>query len=319
MLARSLSIFIGLLAAAGVVARVSGASFDPTILWVDLRALPGWMGPSLLLMLVAAIGLDVAGRSRRWMAAVPLLFAVLSLGNAIGFYRFVWSGEVHSGAGVPFTLLVGIALGWMTVRTARGGRSVRVPRHTRGYLRRASFVGMLVVAWGGIFALGQMWCFGKTDYARPADAIVVFGARTYADGRLSAALEDRVRTGVELYEAGLAPRIIMSGGPGDGAIDEPTAMRDFAMSLGVPADAIEMDPDGWNTRGTIETLSHLPSRSRVLAVSHFYHLPRVKLAAHQAGVDVYTVPAHERVILRQLPRYMVRETAAFWAYLLGSR
>src|SRR5205823_1865729 len=50
--------------------------------------------------------------------------------------------------------------------------------------------------------LAQMVCFGNTDYRRPADAIVVFGAKAYADGTPSWALADRVRTGVELYQKG---------------------------------------------------------------------------------------------------------------------
>ncbi len=40
--------------------------------------------------------------------------------------------------------------------------------------------------------------------------------------------------------------------------------------------------------------------------------PRIKLAFQRAGVEVYTVPARESYILRQLPFNMVREVAALW-------
>ncbi len=53
---------------------------------------------------------------------------------------------------------------------------------------------------------------------------------------------------------------------------------------------------------------------RVLAVSHAYHLPRVKLAYRRQGWDVYTVPARETRTLRQMPFLTVREVAALWAY-----
>ena len=56
-----------------------------------------------------------------------------------------------------------------------------------------------------IFPLAQMFFFGKTDYRRPADAAVVLGARVYADGRLSDALADRVRTACQLYRDGSGP------------------------------------------------------------------------------------------------------------------
>src|SRR5690606_37149253 len=87
----------------------------------------------------------------------------------------------------------------------------RQPRREGG--RLAVPVAAVVLAG---FALGQMVTFGATGYARRADAVVVLGARVYADGTPSLAVADRVRTACELVRAGHAPIIIVSGGPGDG-------------------------------------------------------------------------------------------------------
>jgi len=57
----------------------------------------------------------------------------------------------------------------------------------------------------------------------------------------------------------------------------------------------------------------------VLAVSHFYHLPRIKLAYQRGGVDVCTVPARQKYFLSQIPYSMVREVAAFWTYYLKEK
>jgi hypothetical protein len=54
--------------------------------------------------------------------------------------------------------------------------------------------------------------------------------------------------------------------------------------------------------------------SRILVVSHFYHLPRVKLAYQRDGWNVYTVPANESYLLGKLPYNMAREVAALWVY-----
>jgi len=51
-------------------------------------------------------------------------------------------------------------------------------------------------------------------------------------------------------------------------------------------------------------------------VSHFYHLPRIKLAYQRDGWDVFTVPAKETYLLRQMPYNMAREIAALWLYYL---
>jgi hypothetical protein len=51
-------------------------------------------------------------------------------------------------------------------------------------------------------------------------------------------------------------------------------------------------------------------------VSHFYHLPRIKLAYQRAGMEVRTVPARETYILAQIPYSMAREVVALWVYYL---
>ena len=164
-----------------------------------------------------------------------------------------------------------------------------------------------------------MLCFGKTDYHRPADIAVVLGCRVYADGRPSDALKDRVRTACQLYRDGLARRLLLSGGPGDGPITETEAMREMAIQLGVKPGDILLDNEGLNTQATVRNSKAIFSKlkvTRVLVVSHFYHLPRIKLAYQRAGLEVYTVPAKESYLLRQMPYNMAREVAALWVYFV---
>jgi uncharacterized SAM-binding protein YcdF (DUF218 family) len=111
--------------------------------------------------------------------------------------------------------------------------------------------------------------------------------------------------------------VLFSGGPGDGAVDEPESMRRLARTLGVPSEAILLDPNGINTESTVRnTLARLPMKSlRILAVSHFYHLPRIKMTFQRYGAEVWTVPCGISVP-REMPFNIVREDVAFWAYYL---
>lgn len=96
-------------------------------------------------------------------------------------------------------------------------------------------------------------------------------------------------------------------------------MRRLAVSLGVPDTAIELDEAGINTQATVDNTAAMFERlhvQRVLAVSHFYHLPRIKLAYRRAGWEVYTVPAESQYRLIRLPWFMTREIAALWAYYI---
>src|SRR2546428_258767 len=111
-----------------------------------------------------------------------------------------------------------------------------------------------------------------------------------------------MRTACQLYRDGLVNKLLVSGGPGKGAIHETEAMKRMAIRLGVKEEDIVMDRDGLNTEETVKNsqaiFSHLQA-SRVLVVSHFYHLPRIKMAYARTGREVYTVPARESYFLRQ--------------------
>jgi uncharacterized SAM-binding protein YcdF (DUF218 family) len=116
----------------------------------------------------------------------------------------------------------------------------------------------------------------------------------------------------------LAPRLFLSGGPGRGAIDEPEAMRTLALKLGVPDSALLLDHQAITTEATVANVSAQAggSHPRVLAVSHFYHLPRVKMTFQRYRLEAFTVPAPQRTVLLAMPYYIAREDAAFWKYYL---
>jgi uncharacterized SAM-binding protein YcdF (DUF218 family) len=167
-----------------------------------------------------------------------------------------------------------------------------------------------------------MLFFGLANYARAADAAVVLGARTYADGKPSQALADRVATACDLYDRGLVRKLIFSGGPGYGPVSETQAMTAMALAAGVKPDDILTDDAGVNTEMTARhatAMLHDLGTHTVLVVSHWYHLPRVKLAFQRQGLDVCTVPATEPIPLSNLPIYVAREIPAFWVYYLQLR
>jgi uncharacterized SAM-binding protein YcdF (DUF218 family) len=314
--ARGIAAFFGAFTLLSLAGELRHKGLAANRWWIDLRPLAAWLAGLLLfagaLLLVAYAVRPAAAPWRRTVTAVAVGMLVLAaLLNAAVYYRLLLSGKIASGLPVPFSALVCGALGivlWgvLSGRATNGVRCMAVA---------GAAAGCCLLA----FPLAQMVLFGKTDYRRPADAIVVFGARVYADGRPSDALSDRTRTGCRLYLEGLADRIIFSGGPGDGAVHETECMRRIALDMGVPEDAIALDPDGVNTAATVaNTTSAVLGRGarRILAVSHFYHLPRIKLCFSRAGVEAYTVPAQESYVLSKLPHFMLREVAALWVYYL---
>jgi uncharacterized SAM-binding protein YcdF (DUF218 family) len=323
--ARGLALFLGGFTLINLCGAVFAPNFDANLFWIDLRVLPSL--PARLLLLL--IGLCVGGFGlwppcspwRRMLTAGCAGFAMATaLWNTIEFYTLLARGRVHSTLPVPLTLLVFGSL-WLILRaTLQIGVKYPSARRSSGpHFGTSIVMAIVLIACLIAFPVAQMLLFGKTDYRRPADAVVVLGARTYADGRPSDALADRVRTACQLYRDGLAGKLILSGGPGDGTIHETDAMRAMAIRLGVKADDVLIDPGGVNTQATVRNTEELFARlnaRRILVVSHFYHLPRIKLAYQRSGWEVYTVPARESYFLRQMPFFMAREVPALWVYYL---
>lgn len=315
-LVRGLCLFIGIFTLLNLVGDLRAPGFNANEWWIDFRPMPSWVGMAVLLpmsLLLIAFGISRYGSTVRHVltfAWVAIALAV-TLKNASSFYFLLLKGAIASGFPVPVSAVVALLL--VLILLAMRQRQRQDESRFKQFLGGATALTTCVLS----FPLAQMYCFGTTDYSRAADAIVVFGARTYADGTPSDALADRVRTACELFKNGMARNIVFSGGPGDGATDEAEAMRKMAIDLGVPDACIVLDPNGINTAATVEnTVKWLREAGvqRVLAVSHFYHLPRVKMAYQRAGLDVNTVPANESSPLAKMPYFVLREIAAFWAY-----
>lgn len=174
-----------------------------------------------------------------------------------------------------------------------------------------------------LYPLLLMGLSGNHKARGHADAVLVPGARVLADGSPSDALSDRTIAACELYERGLCDTLLFSGGPGDGQISEPQAMRRIALERGVPPNAILLDEHGTNTAASARNTAALAREhawSRVIGVTHFYHTPRLKLALRREGVKAETHAAVRRgLVLKKLPLFMARESVAWWAYTLGLR
>jgi uncharacterized SAM-binding protein YcdF (DUF218 family) len=320
MTARILALFIGLFIAINLLGNVVWPGFDANVWWIHFaRWIPAWVVKnSLAISAIALIAFAFRNRQRyqrsRFTAATAAALAIVALINSISFYWLLATGRIEAAFPLPLSLFICGALIWIARAAWFESQSdQRTPRW------------VIATGCAGLFAafpLALMVFFGNTDYRRPADAVVVFGARTYKDGRLSDALQDRIRTACELYRAGLTKRLVLSGGPGDGPITEAEAMRTYALKHGIRAEDIFIDNQGVNTEATVRNTTPLFAQwhaKRVLAVSHFYHLPRVKLAYQRAGVEVCTVPARQGRFLGQIPYNMAREVAAFWDYYLKEK
>jgi len=314
--ARVIAFWFGAMTLLNVVAAVRHPAFDANTWWIDLAFLPAAVA-SLVVTVAGALLVAYAARpARTGVRRIATLIAagVLAGGalvNTVTYYR-VWAAHgMAPRAPVPLSFVIAGLMAAVGVSMLRPSS----PPTRRGRVTASVVASTLFVA--GLPLL-QMTFFGTTDYRRPAQAIVVFGAQVEPSGRASFALADRVATAAALYRQGLAPTVVMSGGIEPSGFDETVVMRDLAEREGVPAGAIVLDPGGVDPLATVDDTARLFGRDgidRVLVVSQYYHLPRIKLAYARAGYDVWTVPSRDTPI-NQSQLLVAREIPAFWLYYL---
>ena len=153
-------------------------------------------------------------------------------------------------------------------------------------------VALLLVAYYGI-NLFQVWHTGRSDQARPVDAIIVMGAAQY-DGRPSPQLQARLDHVVGLWDRGLAPIVVVTGGnqPGD-RFTEASASAAYLTEHGVDADAILQENRGrssWESLRGAAMILRDRGAHRVLLVSDPYHSLRIRLMAEDLGFVAYVSP-----------------------------
>ncbi len=148
-------------------------------------------------------------------------------------------------------------------------------------------LGVVVVYFG--FSLVQVVSAGRADDRHSVDAIVVLGAAQY-DGRPSPQLAARLDHAVTLWEADVAPVVMVTGGKQpDDRFTEAEASRDYLLDRGVPDGAILMENSGRTTYESLESAASILRAAGiddVVLVSDPYHMKRSQLIASSFGLDV---------------------------------
>jgi uncharacterized SAM-binding protein YcdF (DUF218 family) len=181
-----------------------------------------------------------------------------------------------------------------------GQQGADARRRRRWKIVRRSLLAVFALA-AGYYAvtLLQVYRTGRSDQVRPVDAVVVMGAAQY-DGRPSPQLAARLDHVVALYDEGVAPLVVVTGGKQAGdRFTEAEASAQYLVDRGVPASAIAMEANG---RTTVESMAGaadlLADRglNTVLIVTDPYHALRSRLIAEDVGLTAYVSPTPTSVV-----------------------
>ena len=140
---------------------------------------------------------------------------------------------------------------------------------------------------------------------------IVFGAGLTRDGRPTTVLRDRVEAAAELYFTGKVEKILMSGDNRFSNYNEPGAMREYALELGIPDEAIVLDYAGKRTYDTCFRAREIFGIKDAILVTQSFHLPRALYVCNHLGISADGVPADVRIYRkRALLWWNIREAPA---------
>jgi uncharacterized SAM-binding protein YcdF (DUF218 family) len=191
-----------------------------------------------------------------------------------------------------------------------GSRETR-PMFTRLF-RVGGVVLLLVLLYLGLTFL-QVWLAAHRDDARPAEAIVVLGAAQY-DGRPSPVLRARLDHVVDLYQDGIAPLVVVTGGGREGdRFTEAGASAAYLSDHGVPGGAVERETTGATSYESLaSTARFLRERgiADVVLVSDPFHAYRIGQISQEVGMRATVSPTPSSTIggTARL-RHLLKETA----------
>jgi uncharacterized SAM-binding protein YcdF (DUF218 family) len=196
------------------------------------------------------------------------------------------------------------------------------PADAKRPLRRHSTLWLGALAAGVVIWLASI-CLGILHEAsqqeiHSADAIVVFGAAEYS-GRPSPVYRARLDHAFDLFQRGIAPVVITTGGAAaDPSFNEGGVGHDYLMHRGIPDSNLIAETQGSDTAqsaariGVIMRTNHMRS---CVAVSDAYHVFRIRKLLEHNGIQVYVSPRpdsrpHSRwqraeAVLREAISYVV--------------
>lgn len=184
----------------------------------------------------------------------------------------------------------------MPAAGGRPGARSGARRGARWGRRALALLSVLAIA---VLALPNGWVLARSagrvsaldapgDTAT-APVALVLGTSVYPGGRPSPWLRLRLDVAAWLYEEGRVDALLVSGDNSEATYNEPEAMRDYLVSVGVPSQAIALDYAGFDTYSSCVRAAEVFGVEEALVVTQDFREPRSVALCRQTGIDAFGV------------------------------
>lgn len=199
---------------------------------------------------------------------------------------------------------------------------LKLPTHKR--IKRIVLGLIIAVTIWCVIVATSIWRYGYRDEAAKADCIIVLGAAVEGQNP-SPVFAERIRHGIDLYETSYAPKIIFTGGYGEGQkFSESGVGMLVATQRGVSVDDIYIEEKSRTTQQNIaEAASLMKSHNlkSAIIVSDPLHMKRAMMMADDLGIAAVSspTPTTRYRSLRTKLGFLVRELYFVHHYVLTGK
>ena len=192
--------------------------------------------------------------------------------------------------------------------------------------RKHPIIKLILAAIIFVFGIDALVCIiggvsltDTTSLEGKADCALILGAAVHDDGTPSDMLKDRLDKGIELYNAGLVDKLLMSGDDGQVEYNEVEVMKQYALDAGVPKKDIFLDHAGFSTYESVYRAKAIFNVNSVVIVTQKYHEFRAVYIAKVLGLNVKGVPSrhvsYSGAAYREVREILARDKDFFKAIL----
>lgn len=130
-----------------------------------------------------------------------------------------------------------------------------------------------------------------SDSVPQCPVAIIFGAWVEPSGYPSAVLADRVKMGANLYKSGKVKALLLTGDNHISTYNEPEAMRQYALTMGVPDSALVLDYAGFRTYDSCYRAHAIFKVDQAILVTQAFHLDRALLTCNSLDISSVGVAA----------------------------
>lgn len=171
-----------------------------------------------------------------------------------------------------------------------------------------------VVTNAAMISAEQKYTYSRAEDVPPHAVAIVLGAAIYQSGELSPVFLGRANAAIELYKAGKAANILVSGDNSTVEHNELDPAKRYLIGQGIPEGDIYLDHAGFDTYSTMYRAREIFGVTSAVITTQGYHLSRALFLAHMQGIDAvgYRADAGNRFTLQNEGRESLARIKAVW-------